>query len=81
MEKEIVNQFQKAQDQPKQKPAKTHVKQTKNKHNKKILKAEWEKSITKITVPGKISFKTDGEIKSFSDKHKLREFSTTKPAL
>ena len=39
MEKEIVNQFQKAQDQPKQKPAKTHVKQTKNKHNKKILKA------------------------------------------
>ena len=28
-----------------------------------------------------ISFKTDGEIKSFSDKQKLREFSTTKPAL
>ena len=26
-----------------------------------------------------ISFKTDGEIKNF--KHKLREFSTTKPAL
>ena len=29
----------------------------------------------------KISFKTDGEIKSFSEKQKLREFSTTKPAL
>ena len=27
------------------------------------------------------SFKIDGEIKSFSDKQKLREFSTTKPAL
>ena len=29
----------------------------------------------------RISFKTDGEIKSFSDRQKLREFSTTKPAL
>ena len=29
----------------------------------------------------RISFKTDGKIKSFSDKQKLREFSTTKPAL
>ena len=29
----------------------------------------------------RISFKTDGEIKCFSDKQKLREFSTTKPAL
>ena len=28
-----------------------------------------------------ISFKIDGEIKSFSDKQKLREVSTTKPAL
>ena len=28
-----------------------------------------------------ISFKIDGEIKSFSDKQKLREFSTSKPAL
>ena len=30
---------------------------------------------------GRISFKIDGEIKSFSDKQKLREFSSTKPAL
>ena len=29
----------------------------------------------------KISFKINEEIKSFSDKQKLREFSTTKPAL
>ena len=29
----------------------------------------------------RISFKIDGEIKSFSDKQKLRKFSTTKPAL
>ena len=29
----------------------------------------------------RISFRIDGEIKSFSEKQKLREFSTTKPAL
>ena len=29
----------------------------------------------------RISFKIDGEIKSFSNKQKLGEFSTTKPAL
>ena len=47
---------------------------------------EWQdkrdKSTTKITVKSlRISFKIDGEIKSFSDKQKLREFSTTKSAL
>ena len=31
--------------------------------------------------PARISFKYEGEIKSFSDKQKLREFCTTKPAL
>ena len=31
--------------------------------------------------PARISFKIDGEIKNFSDKQKLREFSTTKQAL
>ena len=46
-----------------------------------ILSTESEKSTTKITVPARISFKIDGEIKSFSDKQKLREFSITKPAL
>ena len=29
----------------------------------------------------RISFKTDGEIRSFSQKQKLRQFSTTKPTL
>ena len=45
----------------------------------KVLKGE--KSTTKITVPSKNLIITDGEIKSFSDKQKLREFSTTKTAL
>ena len=35
----------------------------------------------RLLYPVRISFKIDGEIKSFSDKQKLREFSTTKPAL
>ena len=35
----------------------------------------------RLLYPARISFKTDGEIKNFSDKQKLREFSTTKPAL
>ena len=36
---------------------------------------------TRLLYPARISFKIEGEIKSFSDKQKLREFSTTKPAL
>ena len=35
----------------------------------------------KLLCLARISLKIDGEIKSFSDKQKLREFSTTKPAL
>ena len=35
----------------------------------------------RLLYPARISLKTDVEIKSFSDKQKLREFSTTKPAL
>ena len=35
----------------------------------------------RLLYPARISFKTDGEIKIFSDKQKLREFSTTKPTL
>ena len=34
----------------------------------------------RLLYQAKNSFKIDGEIKSFSDKQKLREFSTTKPA-
>ena len=35
----------------------------------------------RILYPARLSFRFDGEIKSFTDKQKLREFSTTKPAL
>ena len=35
----------------------------------------------RLLYPARISFRFDGEIKSFTDKKKLREFSTTKPAL
>ena len=34
-----------------------------------------------LLYPARISFKIDGEIKSFTDKQKLTEFSTTKPLL
>ena len=35
----------------------------------------------RLLYTARISFKFDEEIKSFSDKQKLREFSTTKPVL
>ena len=35
----------------------------------------------RLLYPARTSSKIDGEIKSFSDKQKLREFSTTKPAV
>ena len=35
----------------------------------------------RLLYPARISFRIDGEIKSFSDKQKLREFSPTKPDL
>ena len=35
----------------------------------------------RLLYPARISFRFDGEIKIFTDKQKLREFSTTKPAL
>ena len=34
-----------------------------------------------LQYPARISFRIDGELKNFSDKQKLREFSTTKPTL
>ena len=47
-----------------------------------IFKVLKEKNLqTRLLYLARISFKIDGEIKSFSDKQKLREFSTTKPAL
>ena len=35
----------------------------------------------RLLYPARISFKYEGQIKSFTDKQKLREFRTTKPAL
>ena len=35
----------------------------------------------RILYPTRLSFKIEGEIKSFPDKQKLKEFATTKPAL
>ena len=45
----------------------------------KVMKAN--KLQPRLLYPARISFKDEGEIKSFTDKQKLREFSTTKPAL
>ena len=46
-----------------------------------ILKVMKENNLQpRLLYPARISFKY-GEIKSFTDKQKLREFSTTKPAL
>ena len=47
-----------------------------------ILKMMKENDLQpRLLYPARISFKYEGEIKSFTDKQKLREFSTTKPAL
>ena len=35
----------------------------------------------RLLYPARISFRFNGEIKTFTEKQKLREFSTTKPAL
>ena len=35
----------------------------------------------RLLYPASISFRYEGELKSFTDKQKLREFSITKPAL
>ena len=47
-----------------------------------ILKVIKEKTLQpRLLYPTRISFQYKGEIKSFIDKQKLKEFSTTKPAL
>ena len=47
-----------------------------------IFKALKRKNVQpRLQYTARISFKIDGEINSFSEKQKLREFSTTKPAL
>ena len=47
-----------------------------------ILKMMKQKKLQpRLLYPAMISIKYEGGIKSFTDKQKLREFSTTKPAL
>ena len=47
-----------------------------------ICKVIKEKNLQpRLLYPARISFKYEGEIKSFTDKQKHKEFSTTKPAL
>ena len=47
-----------------------------------IFKVMKEKNLQpRLLYPARISFRFDGEIKNFTNKQKLREFSTTKPAL
>ena len=47
-----------------------------------IFKMMKEKNLQpRLLFPARISFRFDREIKTFTDKQKLREFSTTKPAL
>ena len=47
-----------------------------------ILKVMKGKNLQpRLLYPARISFPFDGEVKSFRDKQKLREYSTTKPAL
>ena len=36
---------------------------------------------TRLLYPIKLSFRNEGQIKSFLDKKKLKEFTTTKPVL
>ena len=45
----------------------------------KVMKGKNLQTI--LLYPVRISFRFDREIKTFTDKQKLREFSTTKPAL
>ena len=47
-----------------------------------ILKVTKGKNLqARLLNPARTSFRFDGEIKSFTEKQKLREFSITKPAL
>ena len=45
----------------------------------KVMKGKYLQP--RLLYPARISFRFDGEIKTFTDKQKQREFSTTKPAL
>ena len=42
---------------------------------------EREEPTTKNTLPVRLRFRFDRDVKSFTEKQKLKEFSTTRPAL
>ena len=46
-----------------------------------VIKVKKSINRTKNTLPERVSFRLNGEIKRLTDKQKLGEFSTTKPAL
>ena len=49
---------------------------------KDILKVRKEKNLQpRLVYPARMSFQYEGEIKSFTDNQKLREFTTIKPTL
>ena len=46
-----------------------------------IFKVLNENIQPRILYPARLSFRIEGEIKSFQDRQKLKEYMTTKPAL
>ena len=46
-----------------------------------ISSNEREEPTTKNTLPAKLRFRFDRDVKSFTEKQKIREFNTTRPAL
>ena len=45
----------------------------------KVMKAKNMQQ--RLLYPARLSFRFEGEVKTFTDKQRLREFSATKPAL
>ena len=46
-----------------------------------IYRVRNENMLPRILYPARLSFRIEGEIKSFQDRQKLKEYVTTKPAL
>ena len=46
-----------------------------------ILTNENQRPATKTTVAARLSIKIEGQIKSFPDKRRLKEYTSTKPAV
>ena len=46
-----------------------------------ISSNEREEPTTKNTLPARFRFRFDRDVKSFTEKQKIREFNTTRPAL